>query len=418
MKTIVDFTNALEAIAGRLDGRVEELDTHLSFFIGAHEYSEEIVDINNILANTLAMCKNNVALYNDTTYEIALDRRVDIIRYFDRNDIGDIEDCENHIKYTIGVASLEYIFWVLLTLDGRDVRRLRDIALPRAYIEAKYRSTENVKGSLFEFLRELFQSVMTIKIVCTESKSQEQFEQIFDAFRFQATNHYNDVIMPINDFKELCIGRVGRRRGSSPDEFTAPKRIYIKELTNQYYMGLSSELPFVEFICYYHVMEYFFEKVYNDDMIKSLQDKISSPRFSIKREKDIQDVIKFVTKKVHDKNERYDINELEALELVLKKYIDIADVQDALHSLTIDYYRTSEVPFSKGDMVDFNDITNPKLYKKMAARIYKTRNSIIHSKSGEKAVYSPFTDDEALAKEIPLLRYIAEEIIIKTSVLM
>lgn len=364
------------------------------------------------------MCKNNVAMYNNTTYEIALNRRLNILRYFDRSDIGDIEDCENHIKYTIGVASLKYIFWVLFSLEGRDIRRLRDLAMPRASVESRYRSTENVKGSLFEFLEDVFQSVLTIKIVCATSKSKEQFEQLFDAFRFQAANYYNDVIMPISDFKELCLDRVGRRLVSNPNEFTAPKRIYIKELTNQFYMGLSSELPFVEFVCYYHVMEFFFEKVYNDDMIKSLQDKISSPRFSVKREQDIKEVIKFVTKKVHDKNERYDINELEALELVLKKYIDIVDVQNALHSSAIDYYRTVEVPFSKGDIVDFNDLNNPKLYKKLAARIYKTRNSIIHSKSGEKAVYSPFTDDEALEKEIPLLRYIAEEIIIKTSVLM
>ena len=416
--TAQDFIKVLEIIAKRIGGRVEENDSHISLFIGTNEYAEDISDINKILAHISFMYTNNMAMYDNTTYEIALDPRLHITRLFDKSDIGDIEDCENQIKYTIGVASLEYIFWVLFTLEEKEIRRLRDISISRPSI--KYESKENVKGSLFDFLQNTFRSIVTIKIKCAVSKSEKQFEQLFDAFRFQVANNYNDVIMPIDDFKELCIGIgiVGRRMVNSSNEFTAPKRIYINELTNQYYMGLSSKLPFVEFICYYHVMEYFFEKVYNDDMIRSLQDKISSPRFSIKREQDIKDVIKFITKKVHDKNERYDINELEALELVLKKYIDIVDVQTALPNTAIDYYRTFEVPFSKGDMVDFNDMTNPKLYKKLAARIYKTRNSIIHSKSGEKAVYSPFTDDEALAKEIPLLRYIAEEIIIKTSVLM
>lgn len=249
-------------------------------------------------------------------------------------------------------------------------------------------------------------------------KTKVQFEQIFDSFRFQLANSFNDVVMPLNDLRDLCMPMVGRRITTSTSEFTAPKRVYVTELTNQYYMGLSSKLPFVQFISYYHVMEYYFEKVYNDDMIKSLQDKISSPRFSIKREQDIKEIVRFVTKKVHDKNERYDINELEALELVLRKYIDISELLNNIPDMSIDYYKTYEVPFSKGDIVDFDDISNPKLYKKMAARIYKTRNSIIHSKSGEKAVYSPFKDDEALEKEIPLLRYVAEEIIIKTSKLM
>ena len=249
-------------------------------------------------------------------------------------------------------------------------------------------------------------------------KNKNTIRTIFDSFRFQLANSFNEVIMPLNDLRDLCVTVVGRRTTTSTSEFTAPKRVYVTELTNQYYMGLSSKLPFVQFISYYHVMEYYFEKVYNDDMIKSLQDKISSPRFSIKREQDIKEIVRFVTKKVHDKNERYDINELEALELVLRKYIDISELLNNISTMTIEYYKTYEVPFSKGDIVDFNDATNPKLYKKMAARIYKTRNSIIHSKSGEKAVYSPFKDDEALEKEIPLLRYIAEEIIIKTSELM
>lgn len=49
--TMVNFLSVLEVIATRLDGRVEEIDTHISFFIGNHEYSAEISDINNLLEN-------------------------------------------------------------------------------------------------------------------------------------------------------------------------------------------------------------------------------------------------------------------------------------------------------------------------------------------------------------------------------
>jgi len=75
-------------------------------------------------------------------------------------------------------------------------------------------------------------------------------------------------------------------------------------------------------------------------------------------------------------------------------------------------------PFSKGDAIDLSDFSNPKLFKKVVAKIYKTRNSIIHSKSGDKAVYSPFKDDKDLEMENPLLRYIAGKIIIKDSRIM
>lgn len=412
------FYAILEIVTRRYEGRLEKNDSQIIFYLGNHTYIEDISNIESIMNDVSTMDKSNNAIYDDIKYEIALDRRIDIIRFLDRYDLGIIEDCENQIKYTIDVASQAYVIWFLFSMDDRELRRIRDFSVSRSGWGYRSEGQEDEQKSLLEFLRRNLRSLLTLKIQCTSPKTKEQFEQIFDSFRFQLANSFNDVIMPLNDLKDLCMPMVGRRITTSPNEFTAPKRVYVTELTNQYYMGLSSKLPFVQFISYYHVMEYYFEKVYNDDMIRSLQDKISSPRFSIKREQDIKEIVRFVTKKVHDKNERYDINELEALELVLKKYIDLSELLRNIPDTAIDYYRTYEVPFSKGDIVDFNDVTNPKLYKKMAARIYKTRNSIIHSKSCEKSIYSPFKDDEALEKEIPLLRYIAEEIIIKTSELM
>lgn len=416
--SIERFYEILEIITRRYEGYLEKSHSQIIFHLGHYTYIEDISYIESIIDNVSVMDKSNNAIYNDTTYEIALDRRIDIIRFLDRYDLGIIEDCENQIKYKVDIASHEYVIWFLSSFEDRELRKIKDFAISRPGWGYRTEGQEDEKKSLLDFLRGNLRSLFTLKIQCASTKTKAQFEQIFDSFRFQLANSFNDVIMPLNDLRDLCIPMGGRRITNSTSEFTAPKRVYVTELTNQYYMGLSSKLPFVQFISYYHVMEYYFEKVYNDDMIKSLQDKISSPRFSIKREQDIKEVIRFVTKKVHDKNERYDINELEALELVLRKYIDISELLNNIPNMAIDYYKTYEVPFSKGDIVDFSDTTNPKLYKKMAARIYKTRNSIIHSKSGEKAVYSPFKDDEALEKEIPLLRYVAEEIIIKTSKLM
>lgn len=56
----------------------------------------------------------------------------------------------------------------------------------------------------------------------------------------------------------------------------------------------------------------------------------------------------------------------------------------------------------------------------MANRVYKTRNSLVHSKSNEvklneRGIYKPFKDSKALLKEIPLLKEISEEIIIKSA---
>ena len=42
-------------------------------------------------------------------------------------------------------------------------------------------------------------------------------------------------------------------------------------------------------------------------------------------------------------------------------------------------------------------------------------NAIVHSKEGEKSKYEPFKHDKQLAKELPLIRAVAEEIIINSA---
>ncbi|MGL6217739.1 MAG: hypothetical protein ACRC36_06860, partial [Lacrimispora sphenoides] len=74
----------------------------------------------------------------------------------------------------------------------------------------------------------------------------------------------------------------------------------------------------------------------------------------------------------------------------------------------------------KGDTIDLKEFTNDKLPKKLAARIYKTRNSLVHSKSNnmsskDRGIYRPFINSNELSKEIPLMRMLAEYIIINSA---
>ena len=170
-------------------------------------------------------------------------------------------------------------------------------------------------------------------------------------------------------------------------------------------------------------MEYFYEEVYNEDILKSVQHIIQHPGFSAKRTKDIAKIVNLIKKKNRLNKEEFQGSELEALELTLKKFVNLSElVQDLaeFNDSILEYYKKTEVSFSKGDAIDLKDVSNEKLYKKLAARIYKTRNSLVHSKSNEsrlneRGVYNPFTYSQELMKEIPLMRYISEVIIINSS---
>ena len=61
------------------------------------------------------------------------------------------------------------------------------------------------------------------------------------------------------------------------------------------------------------------------------------------------------------------------------------------------------------------DTYKENIYSNLSERIYSTRNSIVHSKQGDKPKFIPFKDKIDLFKEIPLIRFIAEEIVFATS---
>ncbi|WP_339138424.1 MAG: hypothetical protein WGN25_09105 [Candidatus Electrothrix sp. GW3-4] len=216
----------------------------------------------------------------------------------------------------------------------------------------------------------------------------------------------------------IRTGRINRVRRVSMEDLDPPRRHYVPDLIYHYQLAVGADNPFLEFISYYHVAEHFFEMVFNEDLVLRIKDKITQPDFSYKRKKDIGKLIKDISKSLQIRNETITFSELEALRLTISGYVDITDLKNKLDEYDetlLDYYKNTKVSFSDGNTVDLVSSDEELIFKNLAGRIYKTRNSIVHSKESEKSKYTPFKDDKMLVKEIPLLRFIAEQIIIESS---
>ena len=222
-------------------------------------------------------------------------------------------------------------------------------------------------------------------------------------------NNLEDFLGPGTYAKFTKLRRLG---------LSVPKVLYKPYLLDEYQMAASSKDPMIKFIGFYHVMEYFFEQVYKEDLRKTLREILILPDFSATDNEDLNKVIKAFSDKSLESTPG---NEIESLNLTLKKYVNINNLIDSIslnNQEMIKYYKTNIVPFSKGSKIDFEK-PRDKVLSSIASRIYATRNSIVHGKSNElkrkeRPLYRPFKDEEILAKEIPLMQAIAEEIIIKT----
>ncbi len=364
--------------------------------------------------------RDSTLLYSNNYYETLVSFEGRRIMPRIENDF-DVEDSQNNIHYKISKASDEYILFLLQVLHTNGL--LREFSR-RSFFQThmmQERFERSGSASIFDFLRIALRSLYTLKITSSDSKSYADFERYINSFLFHLAYNFDTSIVEIKLLEDFLNSQRLERIRRNTDEVDPPRRRYIPELVYHYQMAVSSESPYLQFISYYHVIEHFFEKIYNEELVKVVQDTVSSPSFSIKRENDIKKVIKVINNKLKARHEEYSINEREALELTLIKHIDTDSLKEKLKEYDdslLEFYSNNEVIFSGGATINFDSSQEKEILKRLSSRIYSTRNSIVHSKENDKLKYTPFKHDRFLIKEIPLLRFIAEEIILSNSKLL
>ncbi|WP_339138289.1 MAG: hypothetical protein WGN25_08565 [Candidatus Electrothrix sp. GW3-4] len=279
---------------------------------------------------------------------------------------------------------------------------------------------EEDEANLIEFIRLTSFRFLTLKITSDKKHSPLQYSRLTHAFLFHIGFNLDIALVPQRLLEEIARrGRITRMRRSRPDEIDPPRRIYNEDLVQHYLLAVSTDNPVIEFLSYYHVLEHFYEAVFNDDLLETIKDKITDPGFSYKRKKDIGQLVSTIKRSLQIRSETITFSESEALRLCLQKYVVLPDLISKLEEYDetlLDYYRSTKVEFSGGTEVDIENTEEETVFKSLTKRIYSTRNALVHSKDGDKSKYTPFKDDRILVKEVPLMRFISEMVILQESV--
>ncbi|MFF7876748.1 hypothetical protein ACFZDM_21265 [Streptomyces californicus] len=365
---------------------------------------------------------NPSSLKWDNTAEfslVSLDRRWGFERFFEDDQLA--SQGENPITYSVGKSSVDFTAF-LLCLIGQDpakyyrtarwsmiARRVRMLTeeSPRS------RRIDRLTGdSLLDFVSEVL-GVTTLQVSAT--KGGADFEILANSFLFHVA--YNmDIVARIGMDSLLeprSIQRVRRGKSSSLD---APRKSYKADLVQHYLMGVAAEIPLLEYLSYYHIAEHFFHRVFNDDLVEQVKKGITDPSFSVRRSRDVQGIIKTVDKALRQTREEGGFNEPKALQLVIERYVNLPRLiqdLDAYDGAIIEYYANNDVPFAGAGKVALRDASEGKVHDSLAKRIYKVRNALVHAKDGDLPKYAPFTHDAELLKEIPLMRLVAEQVLIE-----
>ncbi|WP_148021185.1 hypothetical protein [Streptomyces sp. OR43] len=337
--------------------------------------------------------------------------------YFEENSI--VGSGEHPIKYTVGIPSKEFLSYLLCEAAQipaeKRAKKWRFMRIRTRHIAARLKDQAAAQDlGVACALDVIAQATHTISLRIESPKIRTDYEDLANSFLFHAAYNLDAAARIGRDpiFQEPVAQRYDRTQAGSLD---APRQWYEKDLVHHYLMGVAAEIPLLEFLAHYHIAEHFFEKVFNDDLVNTVRKEITDPGFSVRRAKDIQNVIKTIRDAQRQVREEGGVNELKALKLTFEKFVTlrrlIADLNSYDASL-IDYYKANRVSFADAEKVDLLNPDEQVVFKALAARVYKVRNSLVHAKEGRSPRYAPFAHDVELSKEIPIMRFAAEQIII------
>lgn len=245
-------------------------------------------------------------------------------------------------------------------------------------------------------------------------------ETLCTSFSFSFAYNLGRIVYQVDSVEDAYDLSTPRRllRGRS-DYMEPPKKKYIPELVRYYLRAAGGESCDYQYLSYYHILEFFFEKVFLDNIVDKIRGELTHPSFSYKRDKDIKNLYGKLKKLIRETSAQSGINELESLKLTLKHYVpNLQTVKDGINGVSpeiIQYLKTNTGPFSKNaisfDMTDTNAV-----YANLANRIYDTRNAIAHSKETDsREKFIPYKHDSDLINEVLLIRLVAEEVVINSS---
>jgi hypothetical protein len=345
---------------------------------------------------------------------------------------------------TVGPPSTELVIRCALRREGMEQLEVFDRDQLNLFLAEREKSqsltaASTTRISALRLLKVMTKSDMLSLQVAGESRvDAEELEQIATAYRVRIAYETSIVYAPILDVNRLnatprqpsvvrqiesrspefiaAIGR-GVPTGFMGDRLLGSPAVADNELSLRYLRAVAARDPFSAFMGYYHVLEYGMNDAWFDD----LKERAASVGGILQRpEDDIRKAAREAAAALGVKREDVAYFEPRALRAVVSRLKIDTFTNDLRRHLdgSLEYFKGAQPIFADVEPLDFmavcDDETRAALATKLADRIYTIRCAITHSKASTKR-YSPYVDDLHLAREVPLVRIAAEQLLIPAS---
>ncbi len=192
-----------------------------------------------------------------------------------------------------------------------------------------------------------------------------------------------------------------------------PKSRINRDVARFYQRGMAVDDPVNQFLSFYQVLEYFFLAVSDEELYRKLSGVLHDPLFNTKP----RQLDKLIQATLSHKRES---DETEMLRLVLTKHVDEGELIGFIGAyeehLADKWFTKKKKLFGEDNEVR---ATAGHVIGNVARRIKLIRNALVHSSDryNRQENFVPTRAAEAaIRKEVPLVKFVAEKVIIGSSV--
>jgi hypothetical protein len=314
--------------------------------------------------------------------------------------IAPLQSPNSQISVELSKPSIQYLLACLPGLDNHALKRYLLPIVADKRMKSKERAT----------LSDLFSRLTTVKVNATEeseiSTDKGALYSIAESalFNWSCSNNLHFHIQEGWSWKKNVIRR--EHRIESPQ---FPRRTYNPKLLKYHRLGVSTDSVVLAFLSFYNIVEYFFYTVSEQKLRTCMGGAISTPSFSPSNTDQLHELITLM--RDHDKAR----NEREMLKAVITEYFVHTEVKRWVTKHEADngtYFTSTQDLFGTRKKLNPSPET---VIDDVVDRIYHIRCALVHNKDGGGAVFEPYSQhDEIVSKEIPLIRYIAEQMIVRS----
>ncbi len=185
-----------------------------------------------------------------------------------------------------------------------------------------------------------------------------------------------------------------------------------------YWLGKTAkEMPLLQFLAYYQVLEFYFPHYSETATLEALQSILKEPVFEPTRKSDIARLLKAI--KVNAKSRAFG-SEAEQLEATIRQTVIADDLRDFLMSGVGNryaFYTSNKAKRVVKEGLPLQDKSGD-IMAAASKRIYAIRNRIVHTKSGygdQEALFPFDAEVKYLNHDIDLVEFLARKVLITSS---